>query len=164
MRAELVLLTIYRLMLRLLPIAGGVVGWYEARWIGMFAGLCLGAVLAVAVWMILYTMSAKRRIGRQRREMAELSTERLKEIAADPSNRALGFAMGELKNRGIDARPSLDSVCALLTSAEQGRRVQGMTTLFGLYPEVFAKIGEDASSDDSPEVWRARLAGIREGL
>ena len=135
----------------------------ESNRVGMLIGLLVGSVLAIALWLLIYTIMGKRRIRAQMGEMAGLCTERLKELAADPMSPQVGWAMGELKERGIIVRPSLESVCALLTSAEYARRVRGMTTLFGLYPEVFAKIDKDASSTDSPEVWRARLAAILEG-
>src|SRR5439155_1818011 len=110
-----------------------------------------------------YWLAASARLRRQRREMADLPTERLKELAFDPTSREMPFAMGELKNRGIDARPSLESVCELLVSQEHNRRALGISLLFGLYPAVFAKIGHDASSTDSPEVWRGRLAAMLDG-
>src|SRR4051812_31005763 len=97
------LLTIYGWLLRLLPIAMGVLGWYAARWLGLLVGLCLGAVAAIAIWIGVYWVTGRRRISRQMREVADLPTERLMEMAVDPLCRRLGFAMGELKDRGIIA-------------------------------------------------------------
>ena len=155
--------TIQGWLFRLLPIALGVVGWRVAHWFGMLVGLFVGAILAIAFWLGSYYLAASAGLRRQRREMADLATERLKELAVDPTSREMPFAMGELKNRGIDARPSLESVCELLVSPQHNRRALGISLLFGLYPKVFAKIGDDASSTDPPEVWRDRLAAALDG-
>jgi len=64
----------------------------------------------------------------------------------------------ELEKRGVEARPSFAAVCELLTAPDPNLRGQGMSLMFALYPEAFARIGKGASSADSPEVWRERLA------
>jgi hypothetical protein len=155
--------TIYGWFLRLLPVALAVVGWHIARWMGMLAGALIGCVAAIAIWGFLYYVAVSTRLKRRLRDTAELSTERLLQLAVDPTAPNMAFAMSELKKRGIDARPSLESLCELLISPESNRRGLGMGLLFGMYPDFWAKIATGSSSNDSPEVWRSRLAAVRDG-
>jgi uncharacterized membrane protein YccC len=152
---------IYGWLLRLLPIGLGVVGWYSSRWFGMFVGVFAGCILAVAVWVSVLYISLSVRMTRRMREVEAMASERLTEVAADPTSRDLGFAIGELEKRGIKTRPSLASVCELLMSPDSNRRGLGMSLMFGFYPKVWAQIAEDSSSDDPPDVWRKRLAALR---
>ena len=92
--------------------------------------------------------------------VAALPTERLREIAADPIDPDLGFAIGELERRGIEEKPSLQSLFGLLTSANSNRRGYGMSLLMALYPEVWSKVAVDSSNLDAPEVWRSRIAAL----
>jgi hypothetical protein len=94
--------------------------------------------------------------------MRTLSTEQLRDIAADPMSRDLGFAIGELDRRGIEARPSLESLLALLTSPNSNRRGLGLSLLAGCYPSVVEQFGLGCSSADAPEVWQARIAALRD--
>jgi len=153
-----VIRTIYALLLRFFPIALAILGWYTARWLGMLAGIVLGGLGSVAIWAVVHYVALSSRLKRRMRDVRAMSTERLTELATDPTSRDMGFAMGELEKRGVEARPSFAAVCELLTAPDPNLRGQGMSLMFALYPEAFARIGKGASSADSPEVWRERLA------
>jgi len=157
----ILIVTIFRWILRLLPVAFGIIGWHFGHWFGMAAGVCGGAVLAVIIWCYGYIQAFRWRLLRRRGEMAKLSTEDLRRIAVDPTASEMAFAMEELSKRGEKVRPSLESLFDLLESPLSNRRVLGMSLLFGLYPAVHAKIPKGASSSDPPEVWRSRLAALR---
>ena len=155
--------TIYGWCLRLLPLALGVAGWHFARWIGMLAGGVIGCVAAIVIWGTVYYVAASTRLNRRLRDTAEMPTERLLQLAVDPTAQNMAFAISALQKRGIDARPSLEPLCELLTSPESNRRGLGMGLLFGMYPDFWAKIAKGSSSNDPPEVWRSRLAAVRDG-
>jgi hypothetical protein len=158
-----ILQNIYGWLLRLLPIALAALGWRIDHWVGMFAGVLLGCILALVIWGSVYYCLLSARLKRQMQNAAKLPTERLIELAEDPTSREMAFAMGELQKRGIDARPTRQSLCELLTSPQSNRRGLGMSLLFGMYPDFWAKISEGSSSGDPPEVWRSRLAAVRDG-
>jgi hypothetical protein len=150
----------------LTPILGAVIGWLVAGWLGGLVGLVAGllAWLALLVlWVVAYGVAFSRYLDRRRECMRRLSNEQLRQIASDPISRDLGFAIGELDRRGIDARPSLESLLALLTSSDSCRRGRGLSLLHGLYPSVLGQFGMGCSSADAPEVWRARVAALRDG-
>ncbi len=149
-----------RQLLWLLPIVLAVLGWHWIGWLGVPPGLVLGYVAANVVWVTQRVSTFRTRLTERRRRAAELSSEELRAIASDPTAPEMAFAIGELDKRGIHVRPSLESLLALLTSPEAGRRILGMTLMFGIYPEVFAKIGQGSSSADPPDVWRARIAAL----
>ncbi|HEY1683601.1 MAG TPA: hypothetical protein VGG19_02465, partial [Tepidisphaeraceae bacterium] len=154
---------IFAWFLRLLPIACAVIGWRVAHFLGLLLGLLVGYMLKIAIGVCVFYCCRVSQHKQGKQAMALLPDERLIAIANDPLSRDLGWAMGELQKRGIKARPSLDSVCDLLTSPLSNRRAYGLSLLFGLYPEIFAKIGKGCSSDDPPEIWRGRLEAIRLG-
>src|SRR5262249_31324538 len=91
---------------------------------------------------------------------SKLSTEQLCTIAGDPTSPDLGFALIELDRRGVEARPSLESVLALLTSSQSNRRGLGVSLLHALYPSVAAKLPRGSSNADGPDVWRGRITGL----
>jgi hypothetical protein len=157
------LVILYRWLLCLTPFALGVLGWHVAHWFGMVTGICVGCVLAITIWVVVYYQIMQLRLKRHLREVEKFSTERLRAIASDPTSCDLGFAIGELNRRGLEARPSLESLRQLLISAESNRRALGMSLLFAMYPSVWSKIAKGSSSADSSEIWRNRFAAI-EGM
>jgi hypothetical protein len=161
--AMFLLRTIHGWFLRLLPVALAVAGWHIARWMGVLAGGLIGCVTAIVIWGFVYYVALSTRLKRRLRNTAELPTERLLQLAVDPTAQNMAFAISALQKRGIDARPSLESLCELLTSPESNRRSLGMGLLFGMYPDFWAKIAKGLSSSDSPEVWRTRLVAVRDG-
>ena len=94
------------------------------------------------------------------RDVRAMSTARLTEHATDPTSRDMGFAMGELEKRGVEARPSFAAVCEVLTAPDPNLHGHGMSLMFALYPDAFARISKGASSADPPDVWRDRLAAL----
>jgi hypothetical protein len=70
----------------------------------------------------------------------------------------MGFAASELARRGIEARPSFDSLCSLLTSENADRRGLGLSLMSALYPSVAETFPEGCSNAEPPEVWRERVA------
>jgi hypothetical protein len=159
------LLKFYKWIYWLLPVGLGAVGWRMGRWLGMVGGIFLGLILAVVFWARMYMLVFRSKLERRRGEMEKLSTEELTKIAADPKAREMAFAIGALDKRGIQVRPSLESLCELLVSPNQNMRRHAMTVMFGIYPEEFSKIGEGSSSEDSAEMWRKRVAklGVSDG-
>ena len=139
---------------------GAIFGWIVGGWLGVLLGLFAGAIAWTIVWAIAHYIVARARVQRRVEGAAKLSTEQLCRIAEVPTSPDLGFALSELDRRGIEARPSLDSVLALLTSSHSNRRGLGLTLLHALYPSVAAKLPRGSSNADGPDVWRERLAGL----
>ena len=157
--------SLLRFMPRLIPIILIVIGWYLARWSGAVIGFVTGCLMAVILWTTGHYFLAKARIRRRLLEISSLSDEQLKEIAVNPTSSGLGFAIAELERRGIkNIRPSIESLCELLTSQNANRRALGHAHLSIMYPSTFAKIAKDgSSSSDAPEVWRERIAALTAG-
>jgi hypothetical protein len=143
-------------------VLGVFFGWLAGGWLGAVLGFVAGPVVWTAVWVIGHWIGMSRRINRQLEKVAKLPTEQLCRIAEDPTSPDLGFALGELGRRGIEARPSLESLLALLTSVQSSRRGLGLSLLHALYPSVAAKLPMGSSNAEGPDVWRQRLAGLRE--
>jgi hypothetical protein len=152
--------SLFGLLLWLAPAICGILGWSFGGWLGAITGAAVGFVGAIAAWCVLFYFVRRAQIQRSYREVSALPTEELRKIAADPASRQLGFAMGELKRRGIEMRPSLESILALLTSDNSGRRGVAMGLMSVMYPSVWSKISDGSSSWDSSEVWRARIASL----
>jgi hypothetical protein len=114
------------------------------------------------VWAIGHYIVVRARIRRRVQSASKLSVEQLYRITEDPTSPDLGFALSELDRRGIEARPSLESVLALLTSSHSNRRGLGLSLLHALYPSVAAKLPRESSNADGPDVWRERLNGLSE--
>jgi hypothetical protein len=141
---------------------GVILGWIAGGWLGALLGLFAGTVAWTVVWAIGHYAVARARIRRRVERASRLSTEQLGRVAEDPTSPDLGFALSELGRRGIEARPSLESVLALLTSSQSNRRGLGLSLLHGLYPSVAAKLPRGSANADGPDVWRERLAGLSE--
>jgi len=140
----------YSLLLRLIPIGLGFAGWHFAGWLGAIGGFFIGCFAAVGLWATGYSIGFNKRLRKQREEMSKLSIEQLQTIATDPMAKNMAAAMSELDRRGIEARPSLESIFQLLTSSD-GRQRGMALTLLTLYPAAFSKIQDGWSSNDAPE-------------
>src|SRR5438094_228190 len=101
---------------------GGALGWYIAGWRGALVGLFAGSV----VWIILatgYHVAWMLRLTKRRQQrMSKLSNEELRQMVTKPTGPDAMSAILELDRRGIEARPSLDSLFPLLTSPDRNRR------------------------------------------
>jgi hypothetical protein len=154
----------YWCFLRLIAIGGGILGWKLAGWVGLLAGLVLGCIGAILFWGVMTYYSIRRRHLRRLREISKISSDRLRQVALDPTSVDGVFAQSELARRGIDVRPSLESLCNLLTSDDSNSRGLAMSLLMAFYPNAWFKIPEkDASNLDSPEKWRSRISAFKEG-
>ena len=102
-----VLRFLYRLALRLMPVLCCWLGWRFGGWLGAAAGAGVGCGAAIIIWGVIYYQTLRLSLQRRQRTVSALATERLREIAADPTSRDLGFAIGELARRGVEAVPSL---------------------------------------------------------
>jgi hypothetical protein len=111
------------------------------------------------------------RLRRRRAALSRLSTEalagllddpaRLRAHFADPTTHDLGLAIEELARRGIDVRPSAETLLEMLTSADHRQCRRGMFLFHAAYPACGGPApGEGWSSDDPPEAWRVRVARI----
>jgi hypothetical protein len=157
-----VLRFLYRLTLRLIPVLCCWLGWRFGGWVGAVAGAAVGCGAAIIIWGAIYYQTGLVSLQRRQRAVSALATERLREIAADPTSRDLGFAIGELARRGVEAGPSLESLFDLLRSADSDRRGQGMSLLMALYPQVGSKLPLGSSNMDTVEVWRTRIAALED--
>jgi len=157
-----VLRFLYWLALRLIPVSCCWLGWRFGGWLGATAGAVVGCGAAIIIWGTIYYQTLRLSLEHRQRAVSTLATERLRQIAADPTSPDLGFAIGELARRGVDAGPSLESLFSLLTSADSNRRGLGMSLLPALYPHVWLKIPLDSSNMDSAEVWRSRIAALED--
>jgi hypothetical protein len=157
-----VLLFLYRLTFRLIPVLCCWLGWRFGGWLGAAAGAAVGCGAAIIIWGAIYYQTVRVSLQRRQRAVSALATEWLREIAADPTSRDLGFAIGELARRGFEAGPSLESLFGLLTSADSNRRGHGMSLLMALYPHVWSKIPLGSSNMDTVEVWRSRIAALED--
>jgi hypothetical protein len=153
---------LYGRLMRLIPIATGIIGWHFASWMGVIIGFVIGCLMAVILWGTGYYFLAKARIRKQRLRISTLPTEQLQKIAIDPTSPDLGVAIGELERRGFKKiRPSLESLFELITSTDRNKWGLGLGLLFAMYPSACAKIAkEGSSSSDEPEVWRERIAAF----
>jgi hypothetical protein len=151
---------LFNLLLRMVPIALGALGWYLAHWFGAIIGFAIGFPLA----LIIYYFQRKNQIQKRKLEISGYSDEQLKAIAVDPTSCDLGYAIAELERRGIkNIRPSIDSLFELLTSPNANRRALGFSYLSIMYPPAFAKmVKEGSSSSDAPEIWRERITTFKE--
>ncbi len=143
-------------------VLGSIVGWFVSGWRGVLIGFVSGSVL----WLILstgYHLTLTLLLAnRIRRRVSKLSTEELCKILAEPTGHDVAFAMLELERRGIEARPSLESLSSLLTSPSRNLRGLGMSLLFATYPSLYEEEAlKSASNLDLPEVWRERVAILR---
>ncbi|HSY20353.1 MAG TPA: hypothetical protein VK815_18560 [Candidatus Acidoferrales bacterium] len=146
---------------RLIVVILAWLGWYLGHWQGAIIGFVIGCAIGLLSWMAIYYFQAKARFQKQSQEISGLSDEQLKKIATDPTNRDIGFAIGELERRGIkNVHPSLESLFELLTSPNANQRALGMTLLDAFYPSTSAKIAKGSSSSDAPEVWRERISAL----
>ncbi len=152
---------VYRLLLRITPVVFGLLGWRFGGWLGAVAGVFFGCGAAVAAWVVIYYFTFQRRLQRRRDRVAQLANDLLLEIAANPASPDLGFAIGELARRGVEAVPPLSSLFELLTSADSNRRGLGMSLMMALYPQVWSKVSLGSSNLDAPEVWRSRLEAFQ---
>jgi hypothetical protein len=151
-----------RLLPRLIPIALSIVGWNLARWTGAAIGFFIGCLIAVVSWAIAYYHLRKMQRRKRMAEISALSDEQLKKIAVDPTSRDFGYAIPELNRRGINIRPSVETLFELLTSSNPNRRAIGYSNLAIMYPTTFEKVAkQDSSSADTPEVWRERIAAFK---
>jgi hypothetical protein len=141
---------------------GAVLGWFVARWSGAAVGLLVGSVLWLILWLIGKLTVTHMRTNKARRKLATYSTEQLRKMVAEPASPEVGFAIVELDRRGIEARPSLESLFPLLTSPDVSQRTLGMWLLDFVDPPIDHHLLIGASNSDSPEVWRERLARLRE--
>ena len=141
-------------------VVGAITGWLLAGWPGLVLGLVAGPVVWLILWGIRSYIAARLRFERRYRWVSKLSTEQPCMIASEPTSADLGVALMELDRRGVEARPSLESLLPLLTSPNQNRRGLGMSLLLGLYPSVLARLPSGASNANAPEVWRERLAAL----
>lgn len=150
-----------RVLPRFVLLGVAALGWRLARWTGLFIGFCVGCLLAILTWGIVYYLFAKARHNKISRELSKLSDEQLKEIATNPSSRNLAFAMAELERRGITGiRPTIESVFESLTSNDANARAMGLSCMIALYPGTLESLSDGASSGDGPEVWRERIAAF----
>jgi hypothetical protein len=152
----------YGLTLRVIPLLGCWLGWRLGGWLGAVAGALVGCGAAIAIWLSILGLTFDLHLQRRLRAMAALSTERLREIAADPTSQDLGFAIGELARRGVEAVPPLESLLGLLTSADSNRCGLGMSLLMACYPHVWSKFPGGSSNMDPAEVWRSRIAALED--
>src|SRR5262249_21776120 len=143
-------------------ILGAIIGWFVQGWIGVVLGIIVGSVTWVAVGLTRHYVAFRRRFLRQRQNASNMSTDQLLRIAADPTSPDLGFAIGELDRRGIEALPSLESLFALVTSENSNRRGLGLSLLGACYPDLSAKLPPGSSSMDAPEVWCTRVVALKE--
>jgi hypothetical protein len=144
---------------RVMPVIGPIIGWVIAGWLGALVGLLSGCVAWPVLWVALTFYFMRLSLKRQRQRVAKLSTEELRQITTNPASRDMGFAIMELDRRGVEPPlPSLESLSALLTSQDSNRRGLGMSMLFALYPSI-KQTGW--SNMDPPEVWRERIASLR---
>ena len=141
-------------------VLGAFFGWLVAGWLGAVLGFATGPVAWTVVWAIGYYIVVGTRTRRRLDTVRHLSTEQLCRIAEEPTSPNLGFALGELERRGVEAHPSLESLLALLTSSQSNRRGLGLSLLLALYPSAAAKLPPGSSNADGPDVWRERLAGL----
>lgn len=140
----------------------GIVGWHIAHWVGLIIGLVLGIPLALVSWCGIYYVAVRVDLKQRRHAMSLTATEDLKKIVSDPSSGNLGFAMEELRRRGIKSRPSLDAMCELLVSDDSRRRGLAMSLFSAIYPELWSRcVVTGWSNMDSPEIWKSRVAIIR---
>lgn len=148
-----------------IPVGLCILGWRFGGWLGMAGGAIVGLLLAVVAWVGVYYLALSHRLRRRRVAVSKLSTGALNEIVADPTSRELGLAMEELQSRGIQARPSIESLCSLLLAANSNRRGLAMSLFHATYPKLWARVAGDGhwSNMDPPEVWEARVARIRAG-
>lgn len=152
---------------RLLPwaiiIGLTVLGWRWGGWLGLIGGAVVGLVLAVVTWFACYYLAISRRLRRRHIEVSKLSTDALKEIAADLTSSDLGIAMGELAKRGIDARPPVESLCSLFLAKDSNRRGLGMGLFMATYPKLWERfaVAERWSNMDPLVVWEERVRRIR---
>jgi hypothetical protein len=153
---------LYPWVLWLTPVAVAILGWRLAGWLGAIAGVVVGCLAAVLIWAVTYSVTFNRSLDRRIHHVSTLSTEQLCEIASNPLSPDLGFAIAELDRRGTNARPSLQSLLDLITSADGNRRGLGLSLLHALYPSEFEKIPMGSSSADSPEIWRGRVEALGE--
>ncbi|HXI73113.1 MAG TPA: hypothetical protein VNN22_22465 [Verrucomicrobiae bacterium] len=148
---------------RLIVVILAGLGWHWGHWPGAITGFGIGCAIGLFSWMAIYYFLRKKQLQQRSQEISGLSDEQLKKIAADPANRDIGFAIGELERRGIkNIRPTVQSLFDLLTSDNANKRALGFSQLFAIYPDTFAKIvKEGSSSSDAPEVWRERISALR---
>ena len=151
---------IYGVVLWLTPFACCMLGWRFGGCLGAIAGVAVGCIFAIVAWGAMYFQTRRRELQRRQRAVSALSTETLREIAADPTLPDLCFAIGELDRRGVEAGPSLQSLFSLLTSANSNHRGLGLSLLMAFYPQVWSKIPVGSSNMDAAEVWRSRIAAL----
>lgn len=160
---------LYRILYRwgpwAIPVGLCILGWRFGGWLGMAGGVIVGLLLAVVAWGGVYYVAFSHRLRRKRAAVSKLSTDTLKGIVADPASGELGFAMEELQSRGVQARPSVESLCSLLLAADSNRRGLAMSLFHAMYPKLWARVAGDGhwSNMDPPEVWEARVTRIRAG-
>lgn len=139
---------------------GAIFGWLAGGWLGAVLGFIVGPVAWTVLWAIGHYIVLRTRLRRRLEKVSKLSTEQLCRIAEEPTSPDLGFALSELDRRGIEARPSLESLLALLASSHSNRRGLGLSLLHSFYPSVAAKLPRGSSNMDGPDIWRQRLAGL----
>jgi hypothetical protein len=118
--------------------------------------LLVGVSLLEFICSILRT---QKRIRLIRARVGALSTERLREIMQTPTHPDSQFALAELMWRGVDTRPSQEQLFGMLTSGNPVLCGQAMVNLQVFYPEF--SLPEEASNQDSPELWQKRVEAFR---
>ena len=74
-------------------------------------GLTAGCIGSVVLWIRGHYVAAGARYRTHLRDMSKISTDQLRRLVRDPIWPDAGFATAELLRRGIDERPSIESIC-----------------------------------------------------
>jgi hypothetical protein len=151
---------LYGWLVRIAFIGGAVLGWFAARWPGVLIGLIAGSIASLVLWVRGQYVAARERVRTHLRDMSEISPDQLRRMVRDPIWPDAGFAAAELARRGIDERPSIESLFALLTAPDSQQRALGMSLLSSFFPEVGQRMLAGWSSSDSPKLWRERVESM----
>jgi hypothetical protein len=142
-------------------------GFAIQGWLGLLLwplGVCVVAVMLGIAWFVIDLVVTYSRHRAHIRtiwaRIRPLSTDQLREIVQTPAHRDSRFARVELVRRGINERPQKEQLFTMLTSGNPVMCGQAMTDLHMFYPELHARIPAGSSNQDSPELWRSRIAAL----
>jgi hypothetical protein len=142
--------------------SSALVGFALQGWGGIFAGVGLCALVAIAIIALFILRVIRRtrlRLDSIQQRLGALSDDQLFEIMRTPTHPDSQFALAELMRRGVDARPTKDQLFGMLTSGNSVLCGHAMANLQVFYPELVIPNG--ASNLDPPDLWRSRIEVFR---